>query len=331
MSKIKRILATILSLFLLLTFTGCKERIQLKGNLSKFETEEKMIEHLIGVWEIDDNYYVFSKNGVVEILEEDIRLIVEDYFDSVVIDGEIDLDSIDAKSAFDYVEKKRKGKWDTEIIYNVSESSIMLNVGLLYITDKGLEDDKGNIYIKISDKPKIDETLFPNLLENAKANYEIPLDKAILSNKQLETKLKEYYPDINNLILVSEENGIHVYTSSGSVDSSTYSMAYIYSDKQIMFSKKTGGKQFVYNYQDNEVMVGDDICSKDLIDVLSEALLFVSKYSKALSAEELLDKFEKESSVKYGAKSYDKTIDGIQYKIVTSTYDGSRRIIVKIV
>ncbi|MEE1245332.1 MAG: hypothetical protein UHM16_06675 [Acutalibacteraceae bacterium] len=166
------------------------------------------------------------------------------------------------------------------------------------------------------------------MFNNTKGNYVIPLSKAILSNEKLSEKIKEKNPEINSLTLISDVNNSYVYSDSG--NSNSYTTAFVSSENSVMFSTKSGQNKFVYSYSvlDNDkiTVIQDSICSKQFVDVLEEALLFVSKYPKALTAEQLLNNFETECSTQNGAKIYEAKIDGIKYYVQVMINNGNRTI-----
>lgn len=346
----KKFLSILLCFTLLCTLLcGCNS-LPLNGELLEFESTEDMQQHLQGIWQrngMTDEYYIIFEDQVDSFSVPAIQSMIEDCFAEVILDENGDFENLNAQTTFNFLDRELNDhSYAQDITFITEESAIILGVGSefeekYYITDKGLEciNEEGGYtedsYTKISDKTIIDENLFESLFgtffETAKANYELPFEKAILSAAKVEEIFKNKHPKINNYILVSDdkETKNRIYTDNGSLDGDIYNEVFMVNDERILYStKQYNGDEYTYLYQNNKVIIGNDISSKPLVDILSDALIFVSKHPKVLSAEELLKRFEAEAEVKSGTRTFKKNIDGIHYNIVVSIYDGKSNVII---
>lgn len=316
----KKWIGIILCIGLTLAFVGCGD------NGLEFDSQSQMVSYLKGIWEHEGNYYIISEDKIMSTDNGDIADIMEDYFVTAIMDDD-NLEGLKAEETFGYVQKNLEDNVDDITTYDIKRGRIVINgEESIFITNEGLKGKFDWLYSKISEVPAINKDVFEELFEKTKSN--IPLEKTILTTEKISQKIKQFHPEINSLTLASDSG---IYTDSG--DCTDWTTCFISTGTDVRFMK--GRIQNTFTYTCTEMTSGyvtvvmDVTRSKPLIDDLKEALLFVSKYPKALTAEQLLNKFESEYRTEYGAKELKVKRDGISYRIIVPN-DSTKGITIRI-
>lgn len=331
----KRIIAFILSVLCIVgTLCGCSK----KG--IEFENEEAMKSYLKGVWKSQNGmgYLFFDDEKFFETGLYNIDKYAEKYFLSIYKDNG-DFKEATVEEVLAYLKEKYADD-NMEIDYLYSDGAIFYtknnndrcgcivtenNIELQTVNGEKTSDD--TIYTKISDSPDFSEELFGEEIKEIQSTYEISLRDVILSGNDLVEKLKERHPNINNFITVSETSDVFCTTDNGYATG--FMSSFTYKKKQddiyyIVYGRKNPRYTYEYYKLDDEIFTTVKVSyfNEAMIEAaIEEALLFVSRYPKVLTANQLLEKLG-------NSRSYNETIDGIYYQITVGS-DGLAAIVIK--
>ena len=242
----KKVLAFVLSLCLLLGLTACGGApIKVK----KFASETEMQDYLQGVWGNDEKTYLFFFDSGKLYLDENLGSRVEQSFtasleDTVKKEGYEAITKLAIKDHLANLEKEwlsygktcefnpKKGTITYQ--YDGSECVIYVGDGIIYSDYDCVEIQK------ISNTPSYacDELITP--FEEALKNY-VPEAKDVkLSNKQYAEALMELHPEMKNYPLAIEENGFYLYSDTGK-GFNDYNDALMWSDTLVSLIKRAKG------------------------------------------------------------------------------------------
>lgn len=146
----------------------------------------------------------------------------------------------------------------------------------------------------------------------------------VCTPKQYAEKLTEKHPQIKDYFMATDEENCIAYTDTGS--SSNYNAVLMYTDNQVLFSDKTGGGQYLVlasgifsgpqNANSGSYIMVNDQKGVALREKLEDAMAWFGDYPKALTVDEILDKWDAAPvNAEYGYKQLDVTVGGINYTI----------------
>lgn len=242
----KKVLAFVLSLCLLLGLTACGAPIEVK----KFADEAEMREYLQGVWGNYDKTELYFFSGEKLYLDESLGSRIEYSFedsleDIVKEEGYAAVSVLAVKEHVAELEKEwltygkdyecnpKKGTLTYQ--YDGSECVIYVGDGILY-------DEYDYIKIeKISDTPSYAAPGLIEKFEEALKNYAPEAKDVKLSNKQYAAALMELHPEMKNYPLAMENDGFYLYSDTGKGGNNDYNAALMWSDNSVLLTKRAKG------------------------------------------------------------------------------------------
>jgi len=259
----KKVLAFVLSLCLLLGLTACGGApIEVK----KFADETEMREYLQGVWGNDDKTDLFFFDSGKLYLDENLGSRVEQSFtasleDTVKKEGYEAITKLAIKDHLANLEKEwlsygktcefnpKKGTLTYQ--YDGSECVIYVGDGIIYSDYDCVEIQK------ISNTPSYACDELITHFEEALKNY-VPKAKDVkLSNKQYAEALMELHPEMKNYPLAMEENGFYLYSDTGK-GNNNYNAALMWSDTMLVLTKRSKGEdKYTMSLTDSALIIQD--------------------------------------------------------------------------
>ncbi len=239
----KKVLALLLTLCMLIGLTACGAPIKVK----KFESETEMQEYLNGAWSDYDGSYMIFFDGSQMYLDDDADH-THDFEDSLnTIVKEQGYESISAMDVKDYVAKLEKEWFDyatnTTCQFNPKKGTLTYTSDetehTIYVGDGvicGLDgEDKME---KLSDTPSYTAAGLIEKFEDAYKNYKPKADDVMRSNEQYAEALIKLHPEIKNYPLAADKEDFHLYSDTGNADGD-FDNGLMWSKNTVLYAKRS--------------------------------------------------------------------------------------------
>lgn len=326
----KKVLAFVLSLCLLLGLTACGGApIEVK----KFASETEMQDYLQGVWGNYDKTQLIFFDGDQVYLDENLNNRIEYSFENSLEDivkeeGYAALSNLAVKEHMSELEKE----WFTDGKYynhcNPKKGTITYQYDgaecVIYVGDGIIYSDYDCVEIeKISDTPSYTCDELITHFEEALKNY-VPEAKDVkLSNKQYAEALMELHPEIKNFPLAIEENGFYLYSDTGK-GNNDYNAALMWSDTTLVLTKRSKSADTYKVYlTDSSLMIQDKHHRESWETLIADALALFGGVPGLPTPQELVAEFrEKGKTETYVGRvnttttfEYETEIGGITFEM----------------
>ncbi len=319
----KKLLCVVLSLCFMFSLVSC-------GNNMSFDSEEEMFAHLNGIWQCGEEYYIFDDGTVCEVNDSAIVYDLKKYFVEYIKGNGYDAyATLGQDEALNAIKPSVLESYKISYTANPKKSIIVFQAGsefevTMTLTEDQLQGEDG-VYTKLSDAVDFSNEHFGKCFTSAINQFKPSPDDFVLSLDKCTEKLKSYHSEINSYIAVNDE----MWTDTGSAG--VYNGTLLRPKGSLVFSKKFGSEKYTYSYMpsgnDRVTVVTDTSGTQTMTHMVRDALVFISEYPLALSANELVDRYNTESTVgEFGTLGFTVSVEGIKYEIYKTSGSTTVRI-----
>lgn len=295
----------------------------------KFKSSEEMHEYMHGVWEVSlqGEYLIFDDNNIYFLNE----YYLDNHFEPMFLEAKKNSEEALQNLKFDNCLKDKSLE---EIADKVTNAQIIPQDGIIKINPDskhgeiirikkdGVEycedasDGEYRTFTRVHDKADLNFDSIEEYFEESKSSYKPSAKKFIPTPKEYIEKLRNEIPALNSLQLAYDDDDFVLYSNNGKTQNYTDYMKY---------DKTTGSctialdpSRFLIVFEDGTLSIADKT-SRSLSELLQYVEVLIGDYPLALTAEEMVEKYNEEATVLSGSKLMNTTVDGIGYTIQIST------------
>lgn len=158
---------------------------------------------------------------------------------------------------------------------------------------------------------------------NSSENESLSVDKYMPTIAEYIEKGKEQIPELNSLKSAYNDGKLVIYTNTGTLKYYTDSMQYNITTGSSQIALDWA--QFFLQFEEGKLSIADKT-SRSLPEILQYVEVLIGDYPAALTAEEIIKKYDEEATVLSGSKELNTEVDGIGYKIQISTTGNTKYI-----